>query len=679
MEEGKMRKNWHWIELIGFDNESVDYGVSDFLSRLKEPPEGVSLLFSHIDFLNTFTCPEDDYPLRPCECSYAGHLYSPERKRQQWTSMQLKGLVQMLQRSGVKVIFGFFNLSRYTSDERKSVTTEFVAAHPEICTMSWDARYLDSVDILKRMEDGAFYQDYLIEKVKAVLDGYGFDGVQIADGISCFRTTVQNGDYSDDTIEQFTNWLLENGKEIPPVLAPVETDKDAFIQRRKYVMDHMMYDFLLFNNYRWKRFYDNFYDKIDPNQYVIFINSFWTREPFEAFYRYGIDYRLAYREGVYALMIEEVSTTYPSFSKASRGGFYLPLEASRYVHYEFYLMQMLLKAYLPQFKQVPLMPIGDTQEDWNAVHDMQNELKRAIYRRNNSRVYADGQWLPCAEAPFFCLSDAISAHDWAKLAELDDLKMLADLQNPLGYVLYYPKDSVYGEVKRYIESRDYGVVKIANLLIANGTYIASVAAGENLGNIGCPVLALLPEYYKEDELNMLLQLNTPVIFVSREKAWGDILYDGQVIVSARNVLPRVAEETVSTLQASEGIQLCAAGSEDEQGGIWTMPLRYNEWNEEFLQALTQLLNDQLDVPKLLPDKESECKLTSFALKDGRIIVLVSNDEYYNVNVRVQFGRKIVSAKAITRYQGYKTFFAEDTLQVAVPMRTMEMMEVRLEE
>ena len=50
----KMRKNWHWIELIGFDNNAADLGVSAFLSRLAESPEGVSLLFSHIDFVNTF-------------------------------------------------------------------------------------------------------------------------------------------------------------------------------------------------------------------------------------------------------------------------------------------------------------------------------------------------------------------------------------------------------------------------------------------------------------------------------------------------------------------------------------------------------------------------------------------------------------------------------------------------
>ena len=91
-----MRKNWHWIELIGFDNTSPDYGVAAFLSRLAKAPEGVSLLFSHIDFLNTFT-PDGEYPLRPCDCSYSGHEFSVERRRQVWTNLQLKGLIRTLQ------------------------------------------------------------------------------------------------------------------------------------------------------------------------------------------------------------------------------------------------------------------------------------------------------------------------------------------------------------------------------------------------------------------------------------------------------------------------------------------------------------------------------------------------------------------------------------------------------
>ena len=54
-------ERWYWVELIGFDNESPDFGVSAYLSRNRSTT-GVSLLFAHIDFLfaqeNAVSVPE---------------------------------------------------------------------------------------------------------------------------------------------------------------------------------------------------------------------------------------------------------------------------------------------------------------------------------------------------------------------------------------------------------------------------------------------------------------------------------------------------------------------------------------------------------------------------------------------------------------------------------------------
>ena len=82
---------------------------------------------------------------------------------------------------------------------------------------------------------------------------------------------------------------------------------------------------------------------------------------------------------------------------------------------------------------------------------------------------------------------------------------------------------------------------------------------------------------------------------------------------------------------------------------------------------------------LLPDHEYEYKLASFALKDGCMIVLVSNEEYCDVCTRVRFNKTITSTRSVNRYEGYRTWFAEDILQVPVPMCTLEMMEVRFED
>ena len=68
----------YWIELIGFDNEAQDFGVEAFISRTVSIT-GVSVLFSHIDFLF-----ENSEELPPEACSYFAHEYNRERRRQNW-------------------------------------------------------------------------------------------------------------------------------------------------------------------------------------------------------------------------------------------------------------------------------------------------------------------------------------------------------------------------------------------------------------------------------------------------------------------------------------------------------------------------------------------------------------------------------------------------------------------
>ena len=107
-----MQKNWYWIELIGFDREADDYGVGHFFEVTSGNIEGITFLFSNIDFVNLHDGITGK-TLRPCDCSYGATLYSEERKRQPWTDVQLKGLVDELHKKGVKVTFSFFNLFTY--------------------------------------------------------------------------------------------------------------------------------------------------------------------------------------------------------------------------------------------------------------------------------------------------------------------------------------------------------------------------------------------------------------------------------------------------------------------------------------------------------------------------------------------------------------------------------------
>lgn len=668
-----MAKNWHWIELIGFDNKKSDYGVEDFLSRLKEDPEGVSILCSHIDFINSFDKDKGDYPLLPCYCSYSGHKYSEERERQNWTSFELKGLIKKLHEKGVKVVFSIFNFFEYFDDDGNKIATPFCKSHKELYCLNENAEvYENSIHILKRFSDGSDYEDYFLLKLKEVIDYYKFDGVQIADGISCNRPSIQNGDFSDDTVSQFQDWLEKNEKVFDKQqLKQTFEKKNAYKIRRKYIIENLYFEFLLFTNDRWKRFYDKLYTAIPPKDYLIFINSFWTREPFEAFYRYGIDYNVSYKEGVYALMVEEVSTNNPTLSKEGRGGFDVPEKQTRYVHYDFYLMQMLLKAYIPPFKQVSLLPINDTNEQWNAIHECYNELKRAVYRRNNCRVYVKGEWKPCAEAPFFCLSDGVSETDWAMLAKLDGLKPLNDIKCPLGFTLYYPKKHIQEDVERYIKSREYNFHKLSLELMKSGLEISSVVTETDVAGYKYPILVLFPEFYDEKELKQLEQADALIVYISYSKVIGERIFDNGLIISANKPIAKVFYYKFSKKERT-------IEAFDKHGAIWTAELRYKEWDKTFVNRLAAYLNSLLDAPKIENRKNCECKINSFMKKDGKIISLISNDEYFSCIPEIKTTQTIKSVKSLTKYDGYKIFSSLNAFKCVVPARTMEVVEIDFE-
>ena len=97
--------NCVWIELIGFDNTSKDYGVYSFIETAGFVPDIVSFHLSSVDFVNTHQGIEKECLLPIYACSYGGHTHNDDRERQDWTNWQMKGLVDALHNRGVKVFF----------------------------------------------------------------------------------------------------------------------------------------------------------------------------------------------------------------------------------------------------------------------------------------------------------------------------------------------------------------------------------------------------------------------------------------------------------------------------------------------------------------------------------------------------------------------------------------------
>ena len=164
-------ERWYWIELIGFDCDAEDYGVEAFLSR-NVSTTGVSLLFSHIDFIF-----HDEEILPPTACSYFAHEYNRERKRQDWTKTQLRGLIAELHRRGVQVFFSCFDMTRTIAD-------------PAWLCYGKDGTPQKIVYVIKPA-----VKQTVVERIAAVVEEYGFDGLQLADGLSSNRLSIENGDF----------------------------------------------------------------------------------------------------------------------------------------------------------------------------------------------------------------------------------------------------------------------------------------------------------------------------------------------------------------------------------------------------------------------------------------------------------------------------------------------------
>ena len=102
-------EKWMWIELIGFDNELKDFGVDAFVEKAGFAPKVLALLIADPAFIHDHNGMSRPRKLSPGECSYGAHPFNDERNRQQWTNLQVRGLVRELQRHGVKVHFSVFD------------------------------------------------------------------------------------------------------------------------------------------------------------------------------------------------------------------------------------------------------------------------------------------------------------------------------------------------------------------------------------------------------------------------------------------------------------------------------------------------------------------------------------------------------------------------------------------
>ena len=635
-------ERWYWIELIGFDNESPDFGVGSFLER-NVTTTGVSLLFSHVDFLFK----KAGEPLPVTACSYCGHEYNRERRRQDWTEEQLYGLVQALKKRGVKVFFSSFDMTKSITD-------------PAWLCYRRDGVPGRTVYPVKRI-GSRLVGEAIIDRIAEVLERYGFDGFHLADGLSSNRYSIDNSDFS-------LSFCADSGIEIPKEL--MEEGTDAYAARREWILKHAEVRWVQFVADRWAALYDKLFEKIKK---PVMFNNAWTRNSFEALYRYGLDYRRCHAEDAFAVMIEENSATRAITAACDEGGVEYPLSHRKSFPYEYALMQQDIRISTKGLKQISLTPISDTLEQWDALRHCPTELMRSIVRRYNNFVFRNGRFEVCSDAPLYCLSDGIAASDWRWLASVESYRIpMPDKAD--GFALVVNTDALDRDLAHFCESRHYFGTALANELAMGGLNLGLQIPLSEIGDFTgarCLVVTDLG-VYTEEQKRMLTQARLPILVIGEEVELplapvSD--YRGDYI----SVALYNAEGILSDFSPLCGLERVIEPQASTYGGIWTAPLSYKRVEERFFAVLCRILNKDFGADY---SEDPEVKVFSMRAGNARYVFL-SNDEYvYNV-CTVHTAAGVISADALMKDRGYRVKIGDNCFTVRIPPRCMEI--VRVEE
>ena len=513
-----------WVELIGFDNAADDYGVGAYLDRMTRKPDMVSLLLDNDRLFMFYRGFDATAKLLPDNCAYGGRPYNVERRRQDWTEGQLKGLVAELQKHGIEVFASFFHW------------------YPEVMPKS-DA---DAERVATQL-------------VKFLAD-FGFNGFHGSDGYAPPR------------------FLL-------PECPDGERAKVARARAERYAAN-------------WR----TFVTALKAKGLKSWINTCWTLDPFEALYRYGVDYRLLAKTGIDGFIVESSATSLQVQGCTSPG--FSPLDKSA-------AMLLRLKAAVPDVPMVLLHAINDGNEQWSALRHAPAMTKSEAIALG-TLFYGKRRIL---DGFLACLADGITREEWKELEKGWRLPFL-DVKEPLGTRIVWSDRAFDREFEDCVVSHDASSFTLLRNLLAHRAPVCTIVSVEEaLADKSYPIVLLNPEFFPPEELAALRDRRVRVFELGRgARARCEVKY-----------VPRADDSPFPGMPSND---TC----------YFTKPLSENLPADDFFRHEAEAIMELM--PFLVGGygfSASKMHCWGLQLANGRTAVFVRNDDdvYGNALVRVQ--------------------------------------------
>jgi hypothetical protein len=646
MNESLNYEPWIWVELIGFDNTQPDCGAAQYLARLDFVPRAISYLITAPDILHFHQSLENEVVFPPGYCSYYGHPFNAERERQVWTNHQLKTLTEALQARGIKVFLATF--TTWMNDEYHK--DEWVGDQQELLEVRRGGETVNAILPLKRFADGSFYEDFIIEKLTRVLSDYNFDGWHAADGWGPPRMPIYEGDFSDDMFAQF---IAARNIQLPSHINATCQEYSQLRERADWIWQTQRREWIAFYVGRWASFYRKKSSAIHAIGKEIFINSSWTRDPLEAIYRYGIDYREIIAAGVDGIVTESAAGA--SDMEAESG--------SRLDNYVGALL--LIRAAVPETKLVFLQGVKDVTEQWDLIHHTPTVLEKEIASLANIYLQTEnGTLRRCADGFVVCLGDGISAEEWRWLQARWGLAFGEMPTQLLGATLLWSDAMLDAEIDDFSAHRGATTHRLLYELTERGAPIQSAVRLGNLQNARGALLVLNAHLLPEDEkAGVLRYTNGPIIFIERDAQTSRLKC--RVFESARET---------QTLESKQSAVFAGDKTAIEEPITFLQNLEMQLVEDAFLKTCVRLITKVSDALEV-ESGEDFISVQAMQLAQNKVRVILKNSRLAYSRPTIETKRKIASLKICSEFPYAKLAPDESRFSVKVPGRGATILDV----
>jgi len=308
------------------------------------------------------------------------------------------------------------------------------------------------------------------------------------------------------------------------VQASMNSDEaEALALRSQWIWKHERVQWIRFWNWRWEAFFRKVCTAVHAIGRKIIALAVYCSDPFETQYCLGVDLKRIAAAGVDYLMPNTLPTSVHFNGRKERFWRYMttiPLNA----------------AFLDGTRQLCMLGVKDSTEEWDSLQDAPNMFQRDIYTILGQQYISHHGCRRAADGIMICLGDAIEADEWDYMRKHFQVAYTHDVEALLTPVVLWSDAAFYNTLPAVCETGRwslhrflyeaakrgapcYGAVRTENLSAAGSTLFVPnfdlLPAGEQkavCAYTGGPVVATVPADYDLSRLN----IGNPITFADTD-------------------------------------------------------------------------------------------------------------------------------------------------------------------